>query len=388
MKSRIILLIIGIFLATPAWMRISWEFTPKRVLNLLIVDKTVLNKNSLKHRSVNWILDHEKYIKADGKYYEITEDYYGFFPGENEKYEIRDLDNMDEAEVDSVSYRYNMVYYTDTYGVAANEWYRHRDVNDRSENIYGGMTEKDMLLLKKMKQKKKMIIAEFNSIAYPTTSAVRKDFEQTFGIEWSGWIARHIASLDTINNPDLPKWVVRTHKQKNNGIWDFKNAGLIFVHESGDVVILEEGRDLNESVPKIYTEKRYQDQYNVPPSLIYPYWIDIMVNKNDSNEVISRYIIGTNRSGEKKLIDKRIPKVFPSIIRRTGDYKFYYFCGDYADNPTKFRFAKLNRINNLKFLMYNAVDVTDRNRFFWEFYLPMMQSIFRDVYLTSSRRLR
>ncbi|MFN8165324.1 MAG: hypothetical protein U0X76_03920 [Bacteroidia bacterium] len=31
--------------------------------------------------------------------------------------------------------------------------------------------------------------------------------------------------------------------------------------------------------------------------------------------------------------------------------------------------------------MYNAVDKTDRNRFFWEFYLPMMQTVFANTYL-------
>jgi len=29
------------------------------------------------------------------------------------------------------------------------------------------------------------------------------------------------------------------------------------------------------------------------------------------------------------------------------------------------------------------VDITDRNRFFWEFYLPLMQGIFREAYLVS-----
>ncbi|HRS38839.1 MAG TPA: hypothetical protein P5292_06630, partial [Bacteroidia bacterium] len=85
------------------------------------------------------------------------------------------------------------------------------------------------------------------------------------------------------------------------------------------------------------------------------------------------------------IVQKRIPKIFPAIIRRTGDYRFYYFCGDFADNPTKFRFAKLRGITGMKFLMYNAVDVTDRNRFFWEFYLPMMQRILREAWMESPR---
>jgi hypothetical protein len=160
---------------------------------------------------------------------------------------------------------------------------------------------------------------------------------------------------------------------------------MLFVHESGDVLVLEEGRELKEAIPKIYTEKKFQSEYNVPGVLIYPYWMDIMENLSDSNTVVSKYILGTSPAGDEVLVQKRIPKIFPAIIRRTGDYRFYYFCGDFADNPTKFRFAKLRGITGMKFLMYNAVDVTDRNRFFWEFYLPMMQRILREAWMESPR---
>ncbi|MCX6276254.1 MAG: hypothetical protein NTV09_13720 [Bacteroidetes bacterium] len=62
MKSRLILWTLVFFLLTPAWMRLAWEFTPRKVMNLMIVDKTVLNSSSVKHRSVNWVLDHEKNV--------------------------------------------------------------------------------------------------------------------------------------------------------------------------------------------------------------------------------------------------------------------------------------------------------------------------------------
>lgn len=386
MKSRIILAIIVIILATPFWMRISWEFSPVKSLNLLIVDKTVLNSNSFKHRSVNWILDHEKYSKSDGNFYDINKDYYGFFPLENEKYKIEDLEKMNDPEVDSVATVYDMVYFTDTYGVLGNEWYKHRDVNEISESIYGGMSEKDLLLMSKMKDKLKPVLVEFNSIGFPTPHDVRKNFEKLFSVEWTGWIARYIASLDTVNNPDLPKWVVRSYKQQHFGRWNFNKEGLIFVHKDGEVVILEAGKDLIEAVPNIYTEKKYQAEYDIPSIQIYPYWMDIMENTSDSNEIVSKYVLGTTTEGEKVLAQHRIPKIFPAIIRRNQGYKFYYFCGDFADNPTKFRFAKLDGISGLKFLMYNAVDVTDRNRFFWEFYLPMMQNILNDTYRHSERK--
>ena len=164
MNSRSILIIILIFLATPLWMRIAWELGNKKALNLLIVDKTVLNSNSFKHRSVNWILDYEKYTKSNGLFYDINKDYYGFFPSDNEKYNIQDFEKMNETDLDSMSSIYDMVYFTDTYGILGNEWYKHRDRNENSESIYGGLSEKDILLLKKMKERNKPIISEFNTV--------------------------------------------------------------------------------------------------------------------------------------------------------------------------------------------------------------------------------
>ena len=380
MKSSTILLILLILLATPLWMRIAWEIGNKKSLNLIIVDKTVINTNSLKHRSVNWILDYEKYTKSNGSFYDINKDYFGFFPQENEKYTIRDFEKMNESDLDSVSAVYDMIYFTDTYGIMGNEWYQHRDINENSESIYGGLSEKDIMLLKKMKERRKPILTEYNTIGYPTPADVRKSFEKLFGIEWTGWMARYISSLDTINNPDLPKWIVRNYKKTHGGIWRFHNEGILFIHESGRVLVLEQGVELTEAIPEIFTAKNYQSQYGVPDDMIYPYWIDIIINRNDTNKIVSNYRINTTARGDSLLESYDVPKVFPAIIHRSVDYTFYYFCGDFADNPTKFRFAKLDGITGLKFLMYNAKDVTDRNRFFWEFYMPMMQTILQDAY--------
>lgn len=380
MNSRSILLIILIFLATPLWMRIGWELGNKKALNLLILDKTVLNSNSYKHRSVNWILDYEKYTKSNGSFYDINKDYYGFFPFDNEKYVIQDFEKMDETDLDSIASIYDMAYFTDTYGILGNEWFKHRDVNENSESIYGGLSEKDIHVLKKMKERNKPILTEFNTIGYPTPYNVRNSFEKMFSIEWTGWKARYISSLDTVNNPDLPKWIIRKYKEMHGGWWNFHKEGILFIHESGKVLVLEKGRDLNQAIPKIYTDKKYQSQFGVPGVIIYPYWIDIMVNHNDTNELVSKYILETTPEGDDLLNNNGIPKIFPAIIHRKKDYTFYYFCGDFADNPTKFRFAKLDGITGLKFLMYNAMDVTDRNRFFWEFYLPMMQTILKEAY--------
>lgn len=380
MKSSYILLVILIFLATPLWMRVGWEFSPKKRMNIMIVDKTVLNRYGIKHRSVNWILDQEKYTRHYGGFYNINQDYFGFFPGNNEKYTIRDFERMGDAELDSVASMYDIAYFTDTYGVLGNEWYRHRDINERSASIYGGLTEKDLLLMRKLITKNKPVIAEYNTIGNPTTQSVRHGFEQLFQIQWSGWVGRYIASLDTLNNPDLPKWFVKQYRRQYKLDWKFINEGMLFFHEDGRVVVLEQDSELENAMPVINSSTSARSRYGLPSQMIYPFWIDIMKNKNDSNEVIATYSIAVNWKGEQMMKRNGIPKSFPAMIRRETPYQFYYFCGDFADNPTKFRFSRLGGINGLKFLMYNAVDKTDRNRFFWEFYMPLMKTVFREAY--------
>lgn len=385
MKSRLILLVIVLFLATPLWMRIAWEFSPTKRLNVIIADKTVLDANSYKHRSINWILDHHKYVKEDGGSYDINKDYFGFFPQQDEQYTIRDFDNLNEPELDSMSKVNDLLYIADTYGILGNEWYRHRDRNENSGSIYGGLTEKDLLLIQKMDDADKLVVAEFNTVGFPTPLALRLRFEQKLGMTWTGWMIRSIASLDTVNNPDLPRWIVKTYRQANNGRWPFQKPGILCVHESGRVLVLEEGRELTSWIPELVTRRSFCDQTGVPERLIYPYWMDVWSNMNDSNEVVANYALPLTDAGKRILTEQKVPLTFPAIVRRTSGFRFYYFCGDYADNPTKFRFAQLAGVTGIKFLLYNAIDQTDRNRFFWEYYLPLMSSILRDEYRRSPR---
>ncbi|MFM9051315.1 MAG: hypothetical protein ACKOKF_03215 [Bacteroidota bacterium] len=375
MKSRIILTLFILFLATPLWMRISWEFTPERNLNILILDKTVLNSASFKHRSINWILDHEKYVKKGGSFYDINRDYFGFFPQANEKYLIADFDKMGEAEIDSVAEANDVAYYADTYGIMGYEWYKRLDRNDNPGSIYGGLSEKDLQVMDKMAEKKKLMIAEFNTVGFPTPPEIRKKFEKKTGMSWTGWIVRSISSLDTTFNPDLPRWVVNEYRSKNNGKWPFHAAGILCVHESGKVLVLENGKGLKDWIPVIDCRELFKQETGVTDPLIYPFWMDVWKVENDSNDIVATYKLPVNPAGASMLAKEGIPVSFPAIVRRTVGFRFYYFCGDFADNPTKFRFAKLMGITGLKFLLYNAVDRTDRNRFFWEFYLPMMQAI-------------
>ena len=59
---------------------IVWQRTPARTLRVLVLDKTVPNDSYREHRGLMWLLNHRKYVQADGRPYELDRDYYGFFP--------------------------------------------------------------------------------------------------------------------------------------------------------------------------------------------------------------------------------------------------------------------------------------------------------------------
>jgi len=62
---------------------------------------------------------------------------------------------------------------------------------------------------------------------------------------------------------------------------------------------------------------------------------------------------------------------------------FYYFCGDYSDNPININYmAKLKGIKFFRFLMYDKGDRSDRNRFFWVYYNRLVAKILNNYYDT------
>jgi len=105
-RNRIVLIVVIVCLITlPISMRFVWEFSAKRSLNVLILDKTVLNSKSQEHLSFNWLLNYNNYVKPDEMYYLPEKDYFGFFPDGEGKYSINDLDSRSSEELDFLFYQ-------------------------------------------------------------------------------------------------------------------------------------------------------------------------------------------------------------------------------------------------------------------------------------------
>ncbi len=363
------------FILLPLILWLSWVVKPSHKANILLMDKTVLTNYGLEHRAINWVLTHRKYLKPDGNFYTPEHDYRGFFPIENSQFLIKDLSQQTEIQLDSLSTETDMAYFTDTYGIYANEWYHKKDMTEHSDKVYGGLHINDVRYLKKMKEKNKLIIAEFNLFATPTSTAERVETENILGLKWSGWTGRYFEQLDTIKNPGLPKWVIRLYKEQHQSHWPFTKPGIVFIHSDETIAILEKETDLNFEVPIVKSFNYGVEKFNIPKEIRYPYWFDITLSTDTSNRVLSYYEISPNESGDSILHHHGIPRIFPAAFENIKDSPHYYFCGDFTDVPLNNTFEKLIGMEYLKMFVLNEYDLNDRSPFFWRYYLPITSKI-------------
>jgi hypothetical protein len=113
----------------------------------------------------------------------------------------------------------------------------------------------------------------------------------------------------------------------------------------------------------------------------YPFWFDISLPSNDSNTIVSTFRIDPNEKGDSILELFNIPSEFPAVMESTGPSPYYYFGADFSDNPIKTRSAYFAGTGMLSFAFYND-DISERSKFFYRLYRPMMKKIMNDYYRT------
>ncbi len=379
MKKKIVLTIILLLLFLPLFMWLAWVFTPKTKFVAAIVDKTVLTKQGQEHISFNWILNYNRYTKTSIDPYEIDHDYFGFFPLEDEEYKLKGLERFSSNQLKQLSEDADMAYFTDTYGIYNNEWFLQTNVSERSGMLYGGLSDKDLELLALMKEKKKLIITEFNTIGSPTQSQNRAEFEEMFALKWTGWTARYFDNLDLEVNKELPQWLINNYKKSHNNKWPFTKSGIAFVNDQEQVVILEEDWHLKNPMPQIVSTSFAQEHYGLPKQIKYSFWFDVMESDTAINKVISSFSIDANEEGLKELKKYGIPATFPAItMHKDSDYSFFYFSGDFSDNPIDTKSSYFKGIGYFKSFFYDKNDRAERSSFFWEYYRPLLNTILED----------
>ncbi|MGN8056122.1 hypothetical protein ACTJKN_07610 [Pedobacter sp. 22163] len=375
-KVKKLWIVLAVAAGIPLTMWLCWYLTPKTKMVAAIIDKTVLTPAGQEHISFLWILNHEKLTKTASKFYKIDHDYFGFFPLEGEKFRLKGLERFNHDQLKQLSEDVNLVYFTDTYGIYRNEWYTQKNNNERSGMVYGGLSSQDIELLKQMKQKKKLIITEFNSIGSPTSQETRKQFEDMFAMHWTGWTGRFFESLDTTRNKELPRWLINNYKRANKNNWPFKKSGIALVSDQDRVIILEDGRDLKNPMPHIISSEYGQKVLGLPEEIKYAFWFDVIQPNSAINTQVASFRMDVNQKGHALLKANGLSAVFPAVLmHKETDYRFYYFSGDFCDNPVNLSSSYFKGIGAFKWLFYDTSNPMERSSFFWNFYRPMMTTI-------------
>jgi hypothetical protein len=372
----IFILILVLILALPAISFFRWTFQSKKAINVILVDKTVPNLEREKHKSFNWILTNERFVKIEKeKSYSYKKDYYGFIP----KRPVRDKQwGMNEyrvADVITLAEKNDAVYFADTYGVFFNDWYRGLNKSRRSSQLYGGLNNTDFLLISELKNRKKLVILEYNTFDYPTATFESYRIQTKLGITFSGWTGKYFSSLDTMS-AEFPIWMTTMYRKQYRQPWTFNKAGIVFLSQK-EILVLEEGTHLTNAFPHIITDSTFSEKLGLPSTVAFDRWFDVIDPLE--NTVISKFKIETTAAGDSMLLENHLFAQFPAVVQDPVDKRTYYFSGDFASTNIPVWTAMFEGVDKLKGLLYSEKP-DDTRRFFWLYYKPLINSILSDYY--------
>ncbi|MEI6609435.1 MAG: hypothetical protein WCO53_06770 [Deltaproteobacteria bacterium] len=369
MKKFIIIFIAIIGLAL-TWPYIAWRCIQEKPIQVIILDKTVPVNNYREHKALVWLLGNLRYINKDtGRSFAFDKDYYGFFPLPDQKFEIKPLPtDLNKAE---------LIYITDTYGVYTYDFYRDNIRGERSQLIYGGLEEAEIIAIEQNLTRKNTLIAEFNSLASPTSNQARERMENILAVKWTGWIGRYFSELSA-KNIDVPLWMVRNYEQQYGTPWTFEGKGFVFVNKDDHLFVLRAGFEIGPKMNRIIFTQEAINEYKVSSDLEYAYWFDIVdVSQNSNASVLANYKLDVTNQGEKMLVEHGLSSVFPAIVKTDLPFHTYYFAGDYADynNSPK-------AYDALVWRPYFGIGGADQyDDFFWKIYFPFMKQVMHEITL-------
>jgi hypothetical protein len=353
--------LVGLALAVAVAPHVAWWFAPARALGVVLVDKTVPFRNYREHAAIAWLLHALKIHQKTGGFLDPARDYLGFDPATKTG---RDLTPEDLATAD-------VLVVADTYGAYTGD-YTHpgeQAALERSPKIYGGLSVAEAFAIEAFAAKGGMVLAEFNTFASPTSAAARSRLEQLFGVRWTRWVARYWPDLQDAN--EVPRWVGATYERVYGAPFDLTGAGLVFVHEDGDIVVLREKVDLDGDV---LTQDRTSTgaEFGFPERGQFWYWIDVL--DAAGSDVLYEHVVHTTAAGQAKLEGHGLRLRFPAVTRRG---EAYYFAGDFVDNA-----MELGNPERAWLLGYRQARATGGcggggrdESFFWGFYAPIVSRL-------------
>jgi len=374
----IVVIILAVILILPVISLLRWTFREKKPMDIIIVDKTVPSLDREKHKSFNWILTNNRFVKKEKKTsFSYRKDYYGFYPTRPIKKRLWDRKEYRLADLKDLPEKADAIYITDTYGVYFNEWYQGISRSRRSMKIYGGLNNNDNLLIKEMKDRNKLVLIEYNTFEYPTAEYESYRIQERLGIKYSGWTGKYFSSLDT-TRADFPIWMTAMYRRQYKKPWTYSKPGIVLLRDRS-IVIMEEGTHLKTPFPVIVSDPGFREKWNLPETVFFEEWFDIIDPLE--NTVVSKFNIGTTAEGDTLLSDFGLSNEFPAVIQEPVEKKTYYFSGDFTHTNIPYWTSRFVGLEKLKSILYSKKP-EDPRRFFWLYYKPLIQGILDEYYNT------
>jgi hypothetical protein len=378
----IVIIILAAILILPLINLIRWTFQAKKPMDIILVDKTVPALEREKHKSFNWILANERFVKKENKRtYSYVKDYYGFIPMRPLREKQYTKNDYRLTDLISLAEKNDAVYFADTYGVFFNDWYKGINKSRKSRKLYGGLNNNDFLLIKEMKDRNKLIIMEYNSFDYPTAQFESVRTQEKLGISFSGWTGKYFASLDT-TQLEFPIWMTAMYRKQYKQPWTFKKPGVVILKEK-EIIVLEEGTHLKNPVPHIITGETNCEKYGVAASVAFDKWFDIIDPLQ--NNIISKFKLETTPLGDTLLLNNYLSGEFPAVVQDTVSKRIFYFSGDFAHTDIPVWTSRFMGVHKLKGLLYSDKP-DDLRRFFWLYYRPLINGIFTEYYESMDKK--
>lgn len=353
---------------------IYWNILPTRPLALFLIDKTTA-EDYREHRSLFWLLTHWKYVNpATGIFYDPEKDFYGYDPADSTFSTVETL-QMNNAD---------LLYIADTYGV-----YRYPMAYDSYERLlpdhyipiqmeYGGLSSQEMDAIEAFDSLGRMCIAEFNTLQDPQQEDWRtqRRLERMFGVHYTGALGRYYDDLAS-----AARWMKDLYERRYNARWEFSGRGIIIIvdrtsgDDRADVVVLD-ASDLAHTPVFIRTSPDPMLQ-GTEDEVPYYYFFEFLT-VDSASQVIAQYEIECTETGAEMMAAAGLPLRFPAVVSTDAGRKLY-FAGDFVDNKVEMILTQYWNVEFLLTKLFSFYFVSDQTRFFWKFYLPMMENVFRRV---------
>ena len=370
--TRTVLILLSVIIVLPIIGYFLWIIQKDRILDLMIINKTVLTENSNEVKSLNYVLNYKKILKSTENTYDYNRDYFGFFP--QPVYEGEYIKSFKMEDVESISDQYDGLIYLDNEGVVSNR------LGKGLASRYGGFNQNDYILLKEMYNKNKLIIAENNFFSEPTEDLVRFNTEQlldVYSLHWTGKLFKNLEKKK-ISQEIKEEWF-EIYKNQYNSEWNYEGSGMVlFNKRQSRILVLPASEYMQSEFPSINTDPDLASFYNLPEEIPFGGWFQLVYE--GKNQVISHFDLNLNEKGIELLKNSGLEAEFPASIALNEGHH-YFFAGDFskqnvflACSKNRFLSGSLNGI--CKLMSGNP------GQFFQNYYVPLMSTVF-DNYLNS-----